>query len=82
MSKDTLTVAVVTRVFPREGTWPELRKLLEEARNDGAQLAVLPEIPGPESYHFLMTWSEPERKLSIYLNGTPLRPPDAPVHRR
>ena len=46
MPGDTLTVALVTEVFPRdEDAAGRLRQRLEEARTRGAELAVLPELP-------------------------------------
>ena len=39
---------------------------------------VLPEIPGPDTFHLLLTWNRPSRQFSIYLNGTPIRLPDLP----
>jgi len=45
MSNETLTVALVTQVFPGESDWARLPDVLAEARAAGAELAVLPEIP-------------------------------------
>lgn len=45
MSADTLSVAVLTDVFPEESQWPRLPAVLKEARGRGGELAVLPEIP-------------------------------------
>lgn len=45
MSHETLTVALVTQVFPGESDWARLSDVLAEARAAGAELAVLPEIP-------------------------------------
>lgn len=45
MSHETLTVALVTQVFPGESDWARLPDVLAEARAAGAELAVLPEIP-------------------------------------
>ncbi len=45
MDSDTLTVALVTRVFSTPAEWPHLSGALKEAREAGAELAVLPEIP-------------------------------------
>jgi predicted amidohydrolase len=45
MSKHTLTIALVTEVFPEEPDWERLPEVLARAREMGAELAVLPEIP-------------------------------------
>lgn len=45
MSQETLTVALLTQVFPQESDWIRLTNVLAEAREQGAELAVLPEIP-------------------------------------
>lgn len=45
MSADTLSVAVITQVFPEESHWPRLLTVLEEARDRGGELVVLPELP-------------------------------------
>ena len=45
MSQDTLTLAIITQVFPDPQSWELLPKVLHEARQKGADLAVLPEIP-------------------------------------
>jgi predicted amidohydrolase len=42
---DTLRVALVTEVFPDDPEGAHLRSLLARAREEGADLAVLPEIP-------------------------------------
>jgi len=51
----TLVVALVTDAFPEEGDWPRLMEALEEARERGGEVAVLPEIP-------LNPWSPVSRK--------------------
>ncbi len=45
MAGDTLRVALVTEVFPGDLEGTHLQSLLARAREDGADLAVLPEIP-------------------------------------
>lgn len=45
MTNDTLKIAVITDVFPQESHWPRLSEILQEARERGGALAVLPEIP-------------------------------------
>ena len=45
MSQDTFTVALLTQVFPYQPDWARLPGALAEAREAGAELAVLPEIP-------------------------------------
>jgi len=45
MSKDTLAVALITEVFPEEPDWERLPEVMAQAREMGAELAVLPEIP-------------------------------------
>jgi predicted amidohydrolase len=45
MPQDTLTLAIITEVFPDPQTWELLPEVLEEAGDLGAELAVLPEIP-------------------------------------
>jgi predicted amidohydrolase len=45
MSNTSLTVALVTEVFPEPSDWKRLPEVLSLARNKGAELAVLPEIP-------------------------------------
>jgi N-carbamoylputrescine amidase len=45
VSRDALAVALVTEVFPDDRDGMLLRAHLTEAREGGAQLAVLPEIP-------------------------------------
>jgi predicted amidohydrolase len=45
MPDHTLTVAIITDVFPREDDRPRLLELLREAKGRGGELAVLPEIP-------------------------------------
>jgi predicted amidohydrolase len=45
MKNDTLTLAVITEVFPEPDDWHRLGPLLDEARELGAGLAVLPELP-------------------------------------
>jgi predicted amidohydrolase len=45
MSQETLTVALITQVFPYEPDWVRLPGVLAEAKEAGAELAVLPEIP-------------------------------------
>jgi len=45
MSQETLTVALLTQVFPQESDWIRLTNVLAEAKEQGAELAVLPEIP-------------------------------------
>ncbi len=45
MSSTTLRVGVITDVFPDETHWPRLLSFLARAREEGGELAVLPEIP-------------------------------------
>ena len=45
MSNTSLTVALVTEVFPEPSDWKRLPEVLSLARDKGAELAVLPEIP-------------------------------------
>jgi len=45
MTNDTLKIAVITDIFPQESHWPRLSEILQEARERGGALAVLPEIP-------------------------------------
>jgi predicted amidohydrolase len=45
MSQKTLTIALLTQVFPHESHWIRLPDVLADARDMGAELAVLPEIP-------------------------------------
>ena len=45
MAQDTLTVAIITEVFPEPPSWSLLPGVLREAKELGAELAVLPEIP-------------------------------------
>jgi predicted amidohydrolase len=45
MSQDTFTVALLTQVFPYQPDWARLPGALAKAREAGAELAVLPEIP-------------------------------------
>ena len=45
MAKDTFTLAVITDVFPDPTSWDRLGDVLKEAASQGAQLAVLPELP-------------------------------------
>jgi predicted amidohydrolase len=45
MSNVTLSVALVTEVFPEPSDWERLPQLLTQAREMGAELVVLPEIP-------------------------------------
>jgi predicted amidohydrolase len=45
MKRDTLTLAMITEVYPDPPAWSLLPEILEEARKFGAELAVLPEIP-------------------------------------
>ena len=45
MADDSLTIAIVTQVFPDPPSWPSLLGVLQEAKDAGAELAVLPEIP-------------------------------------
>jgi len=44
-SKQTLTVALISDVFYGEGAADRLRQRLREAKDGGAELAVLPELP-------------------------------------
>jgi len=57
MAQDTLTLAIITEVFPDPSSWEILPQVLREAREKGAELAVLPEIP-------LNPWS-PVSKTSL-----------------
>ena len=45
MARDSLAVAIITEVFPDPAAWRLLPGILAEARELGAELAVLPEIP-------------------------------------
>jgi N-carbamoylputrescine amidase len=45
MAQDTLNLAIVTEAFPDPPSWELLPGILEEARDLGAELAILPEIP-------------------------------------
>jgi predicted amidohydrolase len=45
MSQDRVTVALITEVFTGEGAAARLLRRLEEAREGGAALAFLPELP-------------------------------------
>lgn len=45
MAKGTLTLAIVTEVFPDPSAWENLGRTLEEAGSLGAELVVLPELP-------------------------------------
>jgi len=45
MCADTLTVALITEVFPEASDWERLPAVLTQAREMGAELAVLPELP-------------------------------------
>ena len=45
MTRQTLTVAIVTDAFPTESDWPRLLDIMREAKGRGGELAVLPEIP-------------------------------------
>jgi predicted amidohydrolase len=56
MPQDTLTVALITEVFPERPDWDRLASVLAQAKEMGAELAVLPEIP-------LNPWS-PASKVS------------------
>ena len=42
-------------------------------------LVVIPEIPGPEWYHMLLTWDSENGLCSLYMNGTPVRIADIPA---
>lgn len=45
MAQDTLTLAIISEVFPEPSAWDRIPQILDEARGMGAELAVLPEIP-------------------------------------
>jgi len=45
MPKDSLSLAIITEVFPDPEAWPLLPSVLKEAKDGGAELAVLPELP-------------------------------------
>lgn len=45
MNKDTFTVALISEVFPAASDEARLRDRLSEAKGQGAEVAVLPEIP-------------------------------------
>jgi N-carbamoylputrescine amidase len=45
MGQNSLRVALVTEVFPEPSDWKKLPEVLDLAREKGAELAVLPEIP-------------------------------------
>jgi len=45
MPRDTLTLAIITEVFPGPAEWRRLAETLGEARALGGELAVLPELP-------------------------------------
>lgn len=57
MAGETLTIALITDAFPEESDWPRLAESMKEARERGADLAVLPEIP-------LNPWS-PVTKIAV-----------------
>jgi 5-aminopentanamidase len=61
MSQQSLTVALITQVFPYEPDWARLPGVLAEAKGAGAGLAVLPEIP-------LNPWS-PVSKVPLEEDG-------------
>jgi N-carbamoylputrescine amidase len=54
MPQDTLSLALATQVFPNPPDWDRLPAFLQEAREKGAELVVLPEIP-------LNPWSPAEK---------------------
>jgi N-carbamoylputrescine amidase len=45
MARDTLTLAIITEVFPDPPSWGLLPGILADAKELGAELALLPEIP-------------------------------------
>lgn len=45
MIRETLTIALLTEVFHDDPEDRLLRSILEEARQKGAELAALPELP-------------------------------------
>jgi len=45
MPADSLRIALITDVFPESSDWPRLTAVLSEAKEQGGELAVLPEIP-------------------------------------
>lgn len=57
MSQNTLTVALLTQIFPDSSSWSLLQGVLLEAKGMGAELAVLPEIP-------LNPWSPSSRRAA------------------
>ena len=57
MPDQSLTVALITEVFPYASDWERLPEVLGRAKEMGAELAVLPEIP-------LNPWS-PESKVPL-----------------
>jgi predicted amidohydrolase len=61
MSQDTLIVALLTQVFPYKPDWARLPGVLARAKEAGAELAVLPEIP-------LNPWS-PVSKVPLEEDG-------------
>ncbi|RMH27715.1 MAG: carbon-nitrogen hydrolase family protein, partial [Planctomycetota bacterium] len=71
MATDTLTVALISDVFPDESHDERLRGRLAEARALGATLAVLPEIP-------LNPWSPATKEA----DDADAEPPGGPRHRR
>lgn len=56
MRDATLTVAVVTDVFPESADWDRLVAVAQEAREGGAELVILPELP-------LNPWSPRSKEL-------------------
>lgn len=69
MTKETLTVALISDVFPDASHEPRLLERLGEAKSRGAELAVLPEIP-------LNPWSPATKEA----NDDDAEPPQGPRH--
>lgn len=67
MASPSLTLALITDVFPQPGEYGRLADRLREARAQGAQLAVLPELP-------LNRWAPATRTPS----DADAEPPDGP----
>lgn len=71
MSSPRLRVALISDVFPGEEARPRLQARLEHARDQGAQLAVLPELP-------LDPWAPATRTV----RDEDAEPPGGPRQRR
>ena len=71
MSRDALAVALISDVFPAATDEDRLRERLREARRQGAELAVLPEIP-------LNPWAPATKEAS----DADAEPPGGPRHQQ